>query len=265
MTFRAARRAKVPSMTKRRGSRRGKRAVRPDPDPRTPTSYAHGQGLRESARASRTPLEGAEGSAGPAAHCSSSRTRGASPSWFPFATGGWCGRRSPSIAGRRSTWRRTWRTRRPPACACRRAATAHLLNFGDVRHAGTAGHLRHQRPGRDPARALGVGRQAPGRELRPRLPQQRVQRRSRPRCGARLRALLSQAHGGVQHRCRPLDVWYASVDVEDSAHESQGQGNPQAHRETVGRGSSAVVAEHDLPEARRQQPGRCRASRTTRP
>ena len=67
-----------------------------------------------------------------------------------------------------------------------------------LRHAGTARDLRHQRPGRDPPRPLGVGRETPGRQLRAGLPRQRLQRRRRPRRGARLRALLSRAHGGIQ-------------------------------------------------------------------
>ena len=67
-----------------------------------------------------------------------------------------------------------------------------------VRHAGTTGDLRHQRSGRNPARALGVGREAPGRQLRARLSQQRLQRRLRAGCGAGLRSIVPRAHGGVQ-------------------------------------------------------------------
>ena len=51
-----------------------------------------------------------------------------------------------------------------PAFACRRAATP-ICELRRFRHAGAPRHLRHQRPRRDAARALGVGRQAPGRQL----------------------------------------------------------------------------------------------------
>ena len=79
----------------------------------------------------------------------------------------------------------------------------HLLNFGAYRDPRTARDLRHQRPGRDPPRPLGVGRETPGRQLRAGLPRQRLQRRRRPRCRAELRAVLSRTHGGIQRHAGP--------------------------------------------------------------
>ena len=75
--------------------------------------------------------------------------------------------------------------------------------FRGVRDPRTARDLRHQRPGRDPPCALGVGRETPGRQLRAGLPQQRLQRRRRPRCRAELRAVLSRTHGGIQRHAGP--------------------------------------------------------------
>ena len=66
-----------------------------------------------------------------------------------------------------------------------------------VRHTGETGHFRHQRPGRNPARPLGMGREAPGRQLCPRLSKQRFQRKL---CAGRsrgVRSIVSRAHGGV--------------------------------------------------------------------
>ena len=56
-----------------------------------------------------------------------------------------------------------------------------------LRHAGAADDLLHQRPRRDAAGAVGVGREAPGRELRRGVPGQRPERRRRQRRGHDLR------------------------------------------------------------------------------
>jgi hypothetical protein len=47
--------------------------------------------------------------------------KGRLPELIPIRYGRMVRTRSPSTAGRRSTWRRTWRSRRQPACACRHA------------------------------------------------------------------------------------------------------------------------------------------------
>ena len=65
---------------------------------------------------------------------------------------------------------------RPARAAVRRCAPRQLRR---VRRAGSAAGLRPQRLRRDPARALGMGRQAPGREHRGRRPRSRVRRRAR--------------------------------------------------------------------------------------
>ena len=84
---------------------------------------------------------------------------------------------------------------RDPRPVLRRRAPLQLRR---VRHAGAAGHLLHQRSRRDTPRAMGVGRQAAGGELRGGLPRQWSQRFRGQRRGRNLRPHLPRVHGRVQ-------------------------------------------------------------------
>ena len=107
--------------------------------------------------------------------------------------------------------------RRPRAARRRRAARAGLRRLPPdelrrLRHARAQHHLRHQRLRRDPAGALGMGRQAAGRLAS-------CWRRARNRPVGRRRA-RRRGSGARTYRERlrefaemhPLEVWYARID-----------------------------------------------------
>ena len=75
-----------------------------------------------------------------------------------------------------------------------------------LRHARAPHRLRHQRFRRDPAGALGVGPQAPGRQLGRRRPPDRPARKRCGAGGARHRAQLPRAHGRLRLHARARRV-----------------------------------------------------------
>ena len=134
---------------------------------------------------------------------------------------------------------------------------AHLCNFGGFRHPGAEGHLLHQRPRRDPPGALGVGRQAPRRELRRGLPGQRPERRRGQGCGHDLRPHLPRVHGRVQ----PDEDAGAVVPGAGGGRAGGGHQGPrasQAGHEAHGEGTGEERRRGDVPEARGTQGGDAR-------
>ena len=109
--------------------------------------------------------------------------------------------------------------------------------------------LRHQRLRRNPARTLGVGRQAPRRQLRRGRSRQWPHRRGGPRRAVEcVRAY--REHLRDDSKRSPLDVWYERLDVQtliDQAPQRQGkkaargdrgQGAPASRRISLSRRSA---------------------------
>ena len=147
-------------------------------------------------------------------------------------------------------------------CACRRAATA-IVQLRLLCHAGTASDLRHQRPGRDPPRPVGVGRQTPGRQLRARLPQQRLQRPVRPRCGpACVRSY--REHMAEFSTMRVLDVWYARFEAEGLIANIEDGTARKRHRKGLAKARGRQRAGGHFSRSWRTRRATRRPSRTTR-
>ena len=107
--------------------------------------------------------------------------------------------------------------RRTPALGLHVAALRRRppVQLRRLRLARAAARLRHQRLRRDPARAVGVGREAAGGQLRGGRPRQRLQRR-RPARGRPPRRVRSTATAMREFAAmRNLEVWYARLDVDE--------------------------------------------------
>ena len=122
--------------------------------------------------------------------CLRIRPRAGSPSWCRSVTGACSSRRSRSTAGPRRSWRWTWPRRRSPGLRVQACGDAHLSNFGifaapDRRLVFDVNDFDETLPG-----PVGVGRQAPGGELR--------DRRARARLHAK-----RDARRGAARRCGP--------------------------------------------------------------
>src|SRR5271170_6024046 len=136
---------------------------------------------------------------------------------------------------RPGSWQPIWRKRRRPESMSRCAARP-TDEFRWLRHAGAPTPLRHQRPRRDLASALGVGRQTARRLLCARRPRQWAHRRERPRCGGRLRPQLSPEnarlcrHGRARHLVRAARRQRLSGDAAGGA---EGRA-AQTHRQGYG-------------------------------
>ena len=110
---------------------------------------------------------------------------------------------------------------RPARPALRRRAPVQLRR---VRLAGAAAGLRRQRLRRDPARPVGVGRQAAGRQPGGRRPRQRASaaRSAAGSCWPGSAAYRKRDAAGSP-ACSNLDVWYARIDVDDVDAASRGE------------------------------------------
>ena len=118
---------------------------------------------------------------------------------------------------------------------------AHLSNFGVFATPGAAADLRHQRLRRDPARPVGVGRQAAGRQPRRRRPRQRVHPQgAAPGRAWRGASTYRNAMRGFAESTN-LDVWYASIDVATWMQELGRHRSPR---------SSASAPRQDVAKAR---------------
>ena len=111
--------------------------------------------------------------------------------------------------------RRTWpaRRHRPPGPALRRRPPLQLRR---LHLAGPPPGVRRQRLRRDPARSVGVGREAPGGQLRPgRRPHRPQRRASSPAWPAAPSAAYRTAMQGFAD-AGVLDTWYARLEVDES-------------------------------------------------
>jgi arylsulfatase A-like enzyme len=88
------------------------------------------------------------------------------------------------------------------------------LQLRRLRHPGAEGHLLHQRPRRDPAGALGVGRQAPRRELRRGLPGQRL-KDSRGRDAAETCVRSYRESMAEFSQMKTLELWYHALAADE--------------------------------------------------
>ena len=82
---------------------------------------------------------------------------------------------------------------RPPAFGCRPAGIATCSTLACLRPGARKIHLRHERLRRNPARAVGVGRQAPGGQFCGSRPRQSPHRQGGPGGGGRVCARVPRA------------------------------------------------------------------------
>ena len=132
-----------------------------------------------------------------------------------------------------------------------------------LRHAGASSHLRHPRPRRDAPGPLGVGSQAPRRQLRRRLSPEpgRQGRRGRR---ARLRSSY-RVHMAEFSAMRALDVWYASWEAEELFATIEDAGVRAPHPASPGQGQGRLLVGGRLSQARVHQGGRPSSRSTRRP
>ena len=166
---------------------------------------------------------------------SRSRPRPACPSSSRSATAGCSCRRSPSTAARRCSWRPTWQAPPRSGLTVQLCGDAHLSNFGvfaspERRLVFDINDFDETLPG-----PVGVGRQAPGRQLRGRRAGRRATATKDRRAVARCRSVARTARpcatfAGMTN----LDVWYARLDVERGRGEAE-HGSPDAGRSSAPR------------------------------
>ena len=110
----------------------------------------------------------------------------------------------------------------------------HLLNFGGFATSERKADLRYQRFRRDLRRAVGMGCQAPGRQLRDRRTRQRLCCSGLPPGGLDRGAELPEQMAAYAEM-PVLDVWYDAIDLEeilDNAADKETQ--PLLHEEAGG-------------------------------
>jgi len=103
----------------------------------------------------------------------------------------------------------------------------HSAQLWLLRHPGTPCDLRHQRPGRDPARSLGVGCKTPNRQLRP---WPAVTNGFSKDCArdAALTCVRSYRERMAKYSdMLTMDVWYDSIGLGKTAPDGQGRRSPQ--------------------------------------
>ena len=124
----------------------------------------------------------------------------------------------------------------------------HLLNFGALCHARATARVRHQRSGRDAARALGMGRQAPRRELRACVPQQRLQRTvtRAMRCWPASAPTGNAWRNTATCRCSRSGT-RASTSRRRSAAVKDKEASQRAHKRIAATRARSVL-EHDFPK-----------------
>ncbi len=154
------------------------------------------------------------------------------------------------------------RSGRHPAIRDRRPALRRRapLELRRVRLARAADDVRHQRLRRDAPRTVGVGRQAPGGELRGRGSRARVLR-GRPARGRRSRRVerLPAGHAPTPRAMRTLDAWYAHMEVEQMLEWIR----VEVEEERLGK-REAKEAEKDVAKARTRDSSRVFARLTGR-
>ena len=168
----------------------------------------------------------------------------ASRSCCRSGTGGWRPRRSRSSAVRRCRWPATW-PRTPRSGLDRPGVRGRPpVELRGVRLARAASRLRHQRLRRDPARTVGMGRQAAG--------DQPGDRRSRATASPtkERRGIVLAAVAAYRRAMREfadmdaLEVWYAHADAPPSSRGSS--------RSSARLGASARCSRATSPRRRRR-------------
>ncbi len=151
---------------------------------------------------------------------------------------------------------------RPGSAAAHRPHRAALrrrppLELRPVRLARARAALRRQRLRRDAARAVRVGPEAPGGELRPGEPQQRLGRGRGPRDRPGRRALLPRAHDGLRRDARARRLVLAHRRRRAARHGARQPGRQGGHQEGPSTGGSR--------SRRRPSPRRAAATACRRP
>ena len=133
--------------------------------------------------------------------CSRSRPRPACPSWCRSATGACSRRPSPSIAGRRAIMAADLADTPTGGVPVQLCGDAHLSNFGFFASPERSLIFERQRLRRDPARPVGVGREALRRQLRDRGPRARASDAERRAVVAGTVAVVPPARCASSPRC----------------------------------------------------------------